>query len=87
MEKLKVKHDKEAQLLKGIILDKDKAVEDIKNERENDLKNQLEELEQIRVKYADVTKTKKRPAALDPRMMLSLSDNSKEIPSSVLSIK
>lgn len=34
MEKLKVRHEKEAQTLKGIILDKDKAVEDIKNERE-----------------------------------------------------
>ena len=71
--------------MKGVVLDKEKAIEDIKSEREQDLKNQLEELEQIRIKYHEVTKH--RPAAPDPKTMISISDQSKEVVTSFLTIK
>ena len=82
---MKDSHEREAKALKGIIIDREKAVDDIKNERESDLKNQLEELEQIRQKYAEVTKY--RPPAPDPRTMISISDQSKDLVTSFLTMK
>ena len=38
-------HEREVKALKTVVLDKERAIEDIRSEREQDLKHQLDELE------------------------------------------